>query len=225
MIDLLMRRREMVGKSLTPLEKIIGLGGVMWFPMDGTNGLNDIIGEKVINELVSGSLTYDSTYGMYASKLGTTSQGVAGIDVSFAAQDFVDGKWTTVVQMRKYQISSLTRLSHCIRTNHSGAEIVSNLIFFGLNENGSGDTSTWTDTVHTTTVVCGTGLRKIYHNDTLIIDDSVNYQHPWGCSKFYFIAYHSSQDGKYVYLKNLILFNRALTVEEVSEVYTILNNI
>lgn len=209
----------------TPLERIVELGGVMWFPMDETNGLNDIIGGKVINELVSGSLTYNSTYGMYASKLGTTSQGVDGIDVSFAAQDFVDGKWTTVVQMRKYQISSLTRLSHSIRTNHSGTEIVSNLIFFGLNENGSGDTTTWDDRIHTTTAVCGTGLRKIYHNTNLIINDSVNYQHPWGCSKFYFRAYQSSQNGKYVYLKNLILFNRALTESEVSEVYTILNNI
>lgn len=225
MIDLLIRRREMGLPPKTPLERIVELGGVMWFPMDETNGLNDIIGGKVINELVSGSLTYNSTYGMYASKLGTTNQGVAGIDVSFAAQDFVDGKWTTVVQMRKYQTSSLTRLSHSVRTNHSGTGVVNNIIFFCLDENGSGDTSTWTDTIHTTTAVCGTGLRKIYHNDTLIIDDSVAYQHPWGCSKFYFRAYQPSQNGKYVYVKNFILFDRALTAEEVSEVYTILNNI
>ena len=207
----------------TVKDRLMQLGCVMWFPLDETNGLNDVIGNKTISILRSNSVVWASDYSLYFVALYSANSAVAEIGVSFSSNDFENGSWSTVIQARRYPNSSYRGTANVFMTNH-GTKVQNNLIMMCLNGSGTAWTPNWTDDdIHTSAFVCTDSSRKIYHNATLIADDSINYQHPWGCSKINIAAYQSNSANKRVFIKNAMLFNRALTAAEVSEIQTLIN--
>lgn len=208
----------------TVKERLMQLGCVMWFPLDEDSGLNDVIGGKTINIIRSNSVVWSSDYDLYYVALYSANSAVADINVAFQSTDFENGGWSTVMQARRYPTSSTRGTANVFITNHS-TKVQNNTIMMCLNGNGTAWTPNWTDDdIHTCAFVCSDSSRKIYHNASSIVDDSVNYQHPWECSKFNIAAFQSSVANKRVFIKNAMLFNRQLTASEVSEIQSLINN-
>ena len=207
----------------TPKERLMQLGCIMWFPLDETNGLNDVVGQKEIVNITSGAVVYSAGALSHIVYLGALNTAVASIDVSYTSTDFTDGCWSSVTQARRHNNSSYRGSANVVWTNHS----TSNSPFPAVNAAGTGDTRQWTDdNFHTTiTVMNSAGGRKFYYDGSLIIDDQNVPSPPWGCTKFNFLSYISWSNNKRLFFRNYLLFNRALTADEVAEVNTIINSL
>jgi len=199
-------------------KNLADLGCIMWFPLDSDSGLKDIIGKKVIGLIASYGVSWSPAYGMFQVSLGGKNIPVADINVKWTEYDFEDQKWTSVIQAKRHNNPNVRGSASVFKTNHKN--IVShNLIMPCVDGNLTTMTGNWSDDdIHTTTIVGSDGGRKIYHNGELVIDDKATYQFPWGCSKINIAAYDDWTAKKMVFVKNAMLFNRALTDEEVKMV-------
>lgn len=217
MILLDRRRVPIIGDEDPFIAQLKAMGCIMYFPFDSNNGLKDIIGHRTLNNLVTNKgAVWNSTYGCYACMHGTAAQAVADINVNFDSNTFPQGEWTTVTQIRRHPTSSSRGTSHAFTITSSKNKV----FFMGLNEAGTAATQNWTeDSWHTTTAVCSTSDRRLFHNKALLVSDSTTYTLPWPISKIYMAAYNSAYANKACFIRNYLLFNRKLTDTEVMWLY------
>jgi len=200
------------------VDRMKELGCIMWFPLDYENGLNDVIGNKQILVTTSGSFTWVAAEQLYYVKLGAVGTSVANIPISYSSSDFVNQEWTVISQARRYTASS---------SRGGGSVFLVNDLAFAptIDSNGTANTSNWTtDNILQTAIVCSTTGRTIYNaNGTIYLTDSTTYPTPWGYSKIDVASQASYSENKYSFVRNFALFNRALTQQEVAEVYELIN--
>ena len=200
------------------VDRMKELGCIMWFPLDNENGLNDVIGDKQILVTTSGSFTWVAAEQLYYVKLGAVDTSVANIPISYSSSDFVDQSWTVVTQARRYTTSSSRGAANVFVLNNSS--------FAGaIDSNGTAVTGNWTtDNIQQSAFVCSTTGRTVYRADgTSYLSDSTTYPLPWEYSKIDVASQASYSVNKYTFVRNFALFNRALTQEEVVEVYELIN--
>lgn len=206
----------MMAQTVTPIQRLIQLGCMMWFPLDQDNGVNDVVGGHVITEVYSDAFTYNSGQQMNLVKTRPHKEVVANIAIDFSQGQFLNDGWTTIVQMKRYSTNIGTQTRAPIFNLPSG------IIFLCLNASGTAAAYNWNANMQTTVLVCNLSGRKIYNNGTKIIDDSTVYPEPWGNSNISVHEPDDSNNNKYIYVRNVLLFNRTLTEAEIAEAMSIL---
>ena len=206
----------MQAQTVTPIHRLIQLGCMMWFPLDQDNGLNDVVGGHVITEVYSDAFTYNTSQQMNLVKTRAHKAVVANIAIDFSQGQFLNDGWTTIVQAKRFSTNPSTQTRSIIFYMDSG------LIFLSFNAMGSSVAYNWDANIQSLVAACNTSGRKLYHNGTKIIDDSNIYPVPWGNTN---ISVHDPDDSptnKYIYMRNILLFNRMLTEAEIAEAMSIL---
>lgn len=209
------RRRTMSSKTtLTPIDRLKQLGCLMWFPLNYANGLNDVIGGRVITPVNSNYFVYQSGYGSYEFRF--TSFAIGSIDISdLTSADFVDGGFTTFFSARRHGTSSLRGYANCWECN--GVKIG----FSVDSTNHTTYTPNWVDNSWNEGVIVRhqDGSRELYANQTLFNNNPATYPDIWNYST---IDIKSTNNTR-LPAKNFLLFNRALTASEIAEVHQIIS--
>ena len=196
--------------DITKFERLKDIGCLMWFPLNATYGLNDVIGGRVIVQ-ERGTMTA-RPYDYY---LVTTVSRIAYIDISdLTSDDFIDGNFTTFSQVRRYENSIFRSTAALFDVN--GVKIASGY------QNNTSSTANWTNDSWNEGVIVRykSGHREIYENRSLFInDDSGSYLDIWNYSTINI----KSPNNMRIYTRNFLLFNKALTSSEVVEVHKLIS--
>lgn len=202
------RRRAMPSTLVDMLKR---MGCIMWFPLDEENGLNDVIGGKVIRNIASPGVAWYASYNLYYYAHAAANTAVADIDVDWTADTFPNG-WTTFTQTRRYPNSSYrgTANGFCMSYASTG------VLLHGFDETLTAVTSNWLDdNWHSAVVVASTSGRRLFVDKTFTLGDSSVYTAPYPITKIYVAPYTSTYANKRCCLKNVMMFNRQLTDNEV----------
>lgn len=213
-----LRRR---GISELPIkEKLKKLGCIMWFPLDEENGLNDVIGDKVITvipQLESNAyIKWDDNKEMYAFFTESRSYPCGRIDTGFDAQTFVNGYSALI-------------FGEAINQRGTSGLIINNddNVICCNTRNTTSNIANWNayNFIPVITIAYSDG-RKIYENTVKVIDDSHVYNYTdaaWANPiniKIYSTGTWARSSG--MYFKNLMIFNKTLTEAEYFRVLDIL---
>lgn len=196
--------------DITKFERLKDIGCLMWFPLNATYGLNDVIGGRTIVK-ERGSLTPQAS----GSYLITTGARIAYINISdLTSDDFDNGNYTTFSQVRRYENSIFRSTAALFDVN--GIKIASGY------QNNTSSTANWTNDSWNEGVIVRykSGHREIYENRSLFInDDSGSYPDIWNYSTINI----KSPNNMRIYTRNFLLFNKALTSSEVVEVHKLIS--
>ena len=205
-----MQRRHFLMTDITKFERLKDIGCLMWFPLNATYGLNDVIGGRTIVK-ERGSLTPQAS----GSYLITTGARIAYINISdLTSDDFDNGNYTTFSQVRRYENSIFRSTAALFDVN--GIKIASGY------QNNTSSTANWTNDSWNEGVIVRykSGHREIYENRSLFInDDSGSYPDIWNYSTINI----KSPNNMRIYTRNFLLFNKALTSSEVVEVHKLIS--
>lgn len=205
------RRRTMGSKTaLTPIERLRQLGCLMWFPLNSTYELNDIIGGRSItNASDSYFIANDSYYELRFA--ANTIRGT--VDISdLVSTDFVDGNFTSIFQVRRY--NSNRGVCACWTVNNI-------VIGSAFNSSGTTQTNRWSDDSWYEGVIVRhqDGTREVYSNQVLISNTPSTYPDIWDYSTIDM----KTSNVSIFYAKNFLLFGKALTASEIAEVHQIIS--
>ena len=205
-----MQRRHFLMTDITKFERLKDIGCLMWFPLNATYGLNDVIGGRTIVK-ERGTLTPQAS----GSYLITTVERIAYINISdLTSDDFDNGNYTTFSQVRRYENSTFHSTAALFDVN--GVKIASGY------QNNTSSTANWTNDSWNEGVIVRykSGHREIYENRSLFInDDSGSYPDIWNYSTINI----KSPNNMRIYTRNFLLFNKALTSFEVAEVHKLIS--
>ena len=197
------------------LQRLRELGCLMWFPLNETSGLNDVIGEKSITPLYADAFTFTTSTDSHIVKLQKDKTVIATISTGFEQSQFTDGGWTTIAQAKRYSTTDTSGNANIYHVADSAICICFNL-------SRTGETKNWDNNVQTTVLVCDGNGRKIYTNGTKIVDDSYVYDAPWSDAKINVNDSGNHSQPRYVYVANDLLFDHKLTEQEIAEAMEIL---
>ena len=211
------RRRTMGEKVLTPIERLKQLGCIFWFPLDGANKLNDVVGGRTIVEDISNRIIF--TANNCNIHLSTVSSRISHIDISdLTSNDFIDGNFTTFFSACRVSDRNLRGFAGCWQVNNK-------IVASAIDENGTSATINWTNDEWKTGVIVrySDDNRIVYGGtgDTLISNTPSIYPDIWSYSSIDLIAWRNYEN-KYINGKNFLLFNKALTKNEIEEVFQII---
>ena len=193
----------------TVIEQLQDLGCLMWFPMN-SNGFNDVVGSRAYS--ATSSFTTKGTY----CQCIFTNNNIATIDItSLTSSDFVDGGFTTFLQAQRHGTASFRGSALCHLVNNVGIAGAYD------NVNNTADTSQWTTNTWYEGVIVRNqdGTRKIYSQQTLIVDDTYTYPDIWDYNT---IAVKAANN-KRLYVRNFLLFGKALSAAEISQVHQLIS--
>lgn len=203
-----------VHEGKTVIEQLQELGCVMWFPLKESGQLTDVIGNKTIVPTGT-SVRWDSTNKFYYVIQGTSGTVQANIALDWTSADFPLSEWTAIGQSMRVSNSSRRGNACCFVINGRYAILC-------FDKNGNYATSSWADSDwHTTVSACTSTGRKVYVDGVKIIEDSTVMQNPWGYNKME-IKTIGSYNNKYSVIRNEMLFNKALSEDEIVKVLTLI---
>lgn len=207
------RRRGMDVGGDPVIDRLKELGCIFWFPLNAKGNLTDSIGGRTIT---NSNLTWQASKNCYYTFLGAAGAVNGRIALNLSESDFPDSEWTTVNQMKFWSGYGTTDSDIFILNNQ--------YVFPCFNSAGSKRMNGWgADVPFITFTACSLTGRKVYVNGTLIADDSVTYEHPWGYSEL-IIGTLTRRYGFRLPFRNAMLFNKALSASEVNEVIDLIGS-
>lgn len=229
----MMRRRMMMGRE-TPIQYLKRIGCKLWLPLNSEYGLKAAIGDTRIVNVVSNAVTINTSVDMGEFRLGNVDVPVATLTTDWTSADFPNDEWTMFSQGRRYANSNYRGNASIFKfpTIETGKYRFVQMCF---NENLSVLTTNWTNNKTQTAISLVKNVeqssmsRKLYWCEDggipeLKLSDVLPYQDLYAVpytNKTINIACHTTL-GKRVYLKNVMIFNRHLTEDEMQKVLEIL---
>lgn len=229
----MMRRRMMMGREM-PIQYLKRIGCKLWLPLNSKYGLGAAIGNTRIVNVVSGAVTISSTLDMGEFRIGATDVPVATLTTDWTSADFPNDEWTMFSQGRRYGNSNYRGIASVfkfptIETNRY------RFVQLCFNEDLSTATVNWTNDKIQTAICLTKNIeqssmsRKLYWCEDggmpeLKLSDVLPYQNLYAvpyANKTINIACHNYPN-KRVYLKNVLIFNRHLTEDEMQKVLGII---
>ena len=230
-----MRRRMMMGREM-PIQYLKRIGCKLWLPLNSEYGLEAAIGNTRIVNVVSGAVTINTSVDMGLFALGNVDVPVATLTTNWTAADFPDDEWTMFSQGRRYDNSSYRANAVAFKF----PTIENNRYRFVqmcYDENVTVYTLNWTnDKIQTAislvkNVEQSSMSRKLYWCEDggipeLKISDVLPFQNLYAVpytNKTINISCYMNPN-KRVYLKNIMIFNRHLTEDEMQKVLEIIRS-
>lgn len=209
------RRRLMMDPS-SVINKIKQLGCIMWFPLNSTSRLTDIIGGRTLVQDIFNTISNQTTRYMFTFAVNR----IGHIDISdLAESDFVNGGFTTYFEAMRYYSSNAPDLSNTAAIWRINGVSIG----FGINTNGDTNSRNWSGNIWYKSMVVAhqdqAGTREVYSNGSIVLNTSRSYPNIWNYSTIDLIGNNNSR----LYAKNFLLFNRALNANEVAKVYQIVS--
>lgn len=226
-------RRRMVGSEDAKIRYLKSVGCVLWFPFNDRYRYNSAIGKtsiRVVRYIGDGSMTYKADLDMVEFYLGDNNAIICSFPTNWAQDKFPNDEWTLFSQSIRYPNESNRGSCNIFRFPTEG----DNYNFFQqcVNRNVSSNQQTWTnDELQSTFVLIDkpNTNRQLYHaseSETLSMireDTTVNiYGTPYAQDTISTISYGSATRYKKFVLRNMMIFNRRLTEQEMQKVLDIL---
>lgn len=208
-----MRRRMMIEVAKSDIEYLKRIGCKLWLPLNNEYGLKAAIGNTEVVNVYSDGVKIVSDLDMALLRYRNINQIVAKIPLNFTEDDFPNNHYTFAITSKKYNNGAppMIRMSTSDRM----------FLVYGV-----GDA---TDAKRKITFV--DIENNIVINDVMDINGKIStgqgqataFSHPTYNSEAYFAAYGSTPENKYIYIKNIMLFNRELTEKQKKMVFKIMN--
>ena len=206
------RRRLMMDPS-SVINRIKRLGCIIWLPLKSKYGLNDIISGR--NLIIDMSSMFKSGVNNY--ELGFHNNRIGHINISdLTSDDFNNGGYTTIFQAKRYDNSIFRNTAAIWRVNNI-------VIGSGFDENGTAMTNSWTNDNWNEGVIVRhqDGTREVYANQILISNTPSTYPDIWNYSTIDCKGKNNAR----MYVKNFLLFNKALTEDEIAEAHQLISKL
>lgn len=210
-----------------PDKKIISylksIGCKLWLPLNSEYGLEAAIGNTRIVNVVSNAVTINATVDMGDFRLGGVDVPVATLTTDWTSADFPNDEWTLFSQGRRFGNS-----------NSRGAANVFKFIPTNNFVNGCFDTTgtlnsqKWDDEIQSCfCLVDSAVLNRIHFSESgtkTNIPEGVSssFAKPNKEPTISIASYATWTNNKRIYLKNVMIFNRHLTEDEMQKVLGII---
>ena len=218
-----MRRRMMMGKE-TPIQYLKRIGCKLWLPLNSEYGLEAAIGNTRIVNVVSNAITINTSVDMGLFALGNVNVPVATLTTNWTSADFPIDEWTLFSQGKQYSTANLRGAANVFRfISGSGYEFVN----CGFDNTGTLNSKNWNSELQTCfSLVDSAVLNRIHFSESgtkTIIPESVSdsYAKPNKEATISIASFATWTNNKRIYLKNVMVFNRHLTENEMQKVLEI----
>lgn len=218
----MMRRRMMMGKE-TPIQYLKRIGCKLWLPLNSEYGLEAAIGNTRIVNVVNNAVTINTSVDMGEFRLGAVNIPVATLTTDWTSADFPNDEWTLFSQGKQYSAANLRGASDVFKFI-PGIDFVNGC----FNSTGTINSQNWNSELQTSfTLTDSSALNRIHFSENgtkTIIPEAVSssFAKPNKEPTISVASYATWTNNKRIYLKNVMIFNRRLTENEMQKVLEIL---
>lgn len=213
----------MMGREM-PIQYLKRIGCKLWLPLNSEHGLEAAIGNTRIVNVVSGAVTISATLDMGEFRLGNVNVPVATLTTDWTSADFPNDEWTLFSQGKQYSSSSYRGAGNVFKfISGSGVDFVNGC----FNSTGTLYSQDWNNELQTCfTLVDSAALNRIHFSEngtkTIIPEAaSTSFAKPNKEATISIASYATWTNNKRIYLKNVMIFNRHLTENEMQKVLEI----
>lgn len=226
----MMRRRMMMGGE-TPIQYLKSIGCKLWLPLNSKHGLEAVIGNTRIVNVVSNAVTINTSVDMGEIRFGAVDVPVATLTTDWTSADFPNDEWTTFAQGKKYTSSSYgtgnVMKFPTIGNNYRD-------VVYCVDVNNTSNSRYWNDKKQNSFQMFKnieqSVNRKWYWSDGIIkpvlkLEDTLTENvppFPYSERVINVAAYAQWTANLRIFLKNVMIFNRHLTEDEMQKILTIL---
>lgn len=218
-----MRRRMMMGKE-TPIQYLKRIGCKLWLPLNSEYGLEAAIGNTRIVNVVSNAVSISASLDMGVFAVGGVDVPVATLTTDWTSTDFPNDDWTLFSQGKQYGSSSYRGAGNVFRFISGEYNFVNGC----FNSTGTVNSQNWNSEVQTCfSLVDSAVLHRIHFSEggtKTIIPEAVSGSSPKPNKEatISVASYATWTNNKRIYLKNVMIFNRHLTEDEMRKVLEII---
>ena len=203
------------------IEWLKSLGCVFWLPLATNGDLNErLTGNKLVQtSTTSGYLSWSSTENCYYMHSGTAnSQKHYTLQTDWDSSTFINNEFTVLTELKRKSSSGFP-LWFMLGNTYSvpvGAATV---------YNGTSNMASWDSSSHKTAYYIGPSSRKMYQDGSLYNTYAAHNPYlpsNWGSWDWFIGTYQSSDVTNHeCYVKNIMIFNRELSLAEIKKIQNI----
>lgn len=218
-----MRRRMMMGKE-TPIQYLKRIGCKLWLPLNSEHGLEAAIGNTRIVNVVSNAVTINTSVDMGEFRLGAVNIPVATLTTDWTSADFPNDEWTLFSQGKQYSAANLRGAGGVFKFISGSA---SEFVNYCFNSTGTINSQNWNSELQTCFALFDSAVSNRIHfsesgTKTIFPEGtSTNFAKPNKEATISVASYITWTNNKRIYLKNVMIFNRHLTENEMQKVLEI----
>lgn len=211
----------MMGKE-TPIQYLKRIGCKLWLPLNSEYGLEAAIGNTRIVNVVSNAVTINTSVDMGEFRLGNVNVPVATLTTDWTSADFPNDEWTLFSQGKQYSTANLSGSGNVFKFI-PGIDFV-NACF---DSTGTLYSQYWNRELQTGfSLVDSAVLNRIHFSESgtkTIIPEatSISFAKPNKEPTISVASYTEWAANKRIFLKNVMIFNRHLTENEMQKVLEI----
>ena len=218
----MMRRRMMMGREM-PIQYLKRIGCKLWLPLNSEYGLEAAIGNTRIVNVVSNAVTINTSVDMGEFRLGGVNVPVATLTTGWTSADFPNDEWTLFSQAKQYSVTNLRGAADVFKFI-PGIDFVNGC----FNSTGTINSQDWDSELQSSfSLVDSAVLNRIHFSESgtkTIIPEAVStsFAKPNKEATISVASYATWTNNKRIYLKNVMIFNRHLTENEMRKVLGII---
>lgn len=211
----------MMGRE-TPIQYLKRIGCKLWLPLNSEYGLEAAIGNTRIVNVVSNAVTINTSVDMGEFRLVAVDVPVATLTTGWTSADFPIDEWTLFSQGKQYSVANLRGAASVFKFI-PGFDFVNGC----FNSTGTINSANWNSELQTCfTLVDSAALNRLHFSEsgtkTIIPEaESTFFAKPNKEPTISVASYATWTNNKRIYLKNVMIFNRHLTENEMQKVLKI----
>ena len=212
-----------MGKE-TPIQYLKRIGCKLWLPLNSEHGLEAAIGNTRIVNVVSNAVTINTSVDMGEFRLGAVNIPVATLTTDWTSADFPNDEWTLFSQGKQYSVTNMRGAVNVFKFISGSA---SEFVNCGFDNTGTLNSQKWNSELQTCfSLIDSAVLNRIHFSESgtkTIISESVSksYAKPNKEATISIASYATWTNNKRVLIKNVMIFNRHLTEDEIQKVLEI----
>lgn len=212
----------MMGKEETAIQYLKRIGCKLWLPLNSEYGLEAAIGNTRIVNVVNNAVTINTSENMGEFRLDGVDVPVATLTTDWTSADFPNDEWTLFSQGKQYSNSSLRGAGNVFKFI-PGIDFVN----YCFNSTGTLSSQNWNSELQTCfALVDSAVLNRIHYSESgtkTIIPEvaSTSFAKPNKEPTISVASYAEWAAKTRIFLKNVMIFNRHLTEDEMQKVLEI----
>lgn len=220
----MMRRRMMMVRE-TPIQYLKRIGCKLWLPLNSEYGMEAAIGNTRIVNVVSNAVTINTSVDMGDFHLNSVNVPVATLTTDWTSADFPDDEWTLFSQGKQFNNSSARGAADVFKFI-PGINFVNGC----FDSTGTINSQIWNSELQSSfSLVDSAVLNRIHFSESgtkSIIPEagSTSFVKPNKEPTISIASYATWTNNKRIYLKNVMIFNRHLTEDEMQKVLKIIRS-
>lgn len=213
----------MMMRKETPIQYLNRIGCKLWLPLNSEYGLETAIGNTRIVNVVSNAVTINTSVDMGEFRLGAVNIPVATLTTDWASADFPNDEWTLFSQGKQYSTANLRGAGQIFKFVSAEYEFVNSC----FNSTGTINSQNWNNELQTCFVLVDSSVINRTHfsesGTKTIFPESASrvFAKPNKEATISVASFATWTNNKIILLKNVMIFNRHLTENEMQKVLEI----